>query len=257
MKKALQDLTVSAFGLITSIVTAIILLIIEQYFELSLYTFMFWFIVPVGAIGAGFVAAGGYYFGARIFGHRPSPLILLNMVLISIGTFFLIHYLSYVTLDIDGVPIRTFVSFGTYLDTVITKTSMSIGFRLRSVAETGEVGSWGYAIALIQIIGFAVGGFSVYGWLASLPYCDKCSRYLKKIAKQERFTIDPEGFKELVLKVGELFDIGELQKSIDIHNDFGVSACGNNRLKSTMTLKQCKSCGIQWLEFSCHRYTYE
>ena len=154
MKRAIQDLTVSAFGLITSIITAIILIIIEVYFKLSLYTFMFWFIIPVGAIGAGFVAAGGYYLGARIFGHRPSPLILLNMVLISIGTFFLIHYLSYITLDIDGIPVRTLVPFGTYLDTIITKTSMSIGFRFRSVAETGEVGSWGYAIAIIQVIGF-------------------------------------------------------------------------------------------------------
>jgi len=42
--------------------------------------------------------------------------------------------------------------------------------------STGELGSvLGYAYALLQLAGFSVGGFAVFGWLSRNPYYDKCS----------------------------------------------------------------------------------
>src|SRR5262249_57035018 len=106
MKRAIQDFLVSTFGAITSILTAIILYLIEKGIGFSFYSLMVWFFIPVGAIGAGFVAAGGYYFGAKFFNHRPTLLILFNMVAISIGTFILVYYLDYVSLQIDGQAVH-------------------------------------------------------------------------------------------------------------------------------------------------------
>lgn len=76
MKRLAQDLVVTAFGVVTSIATALLLFVVEQSFSVSLYTWTVWFVIPVGAMLAGFVAASGYYAGARLFGHRPTPLIL-------------------------------------------------------------------------------------------------------------------------------------------------------------------------------------
>src|ERR1700730_6465648 len=84
-----QDLLVAGFGAATSFLTAIILAAIEIKFGFSVYGFMFWFVVPGGAICSGFAAASGYYAGARYFNHRPTKVLLLNMVVISITTFFL------------------------------------------------------------------------------------------------------------------------------------------------------------------------
>jgi hypothetical protein len=51
----------------------------EKYGHFSFYTFSYWLIFPVGAICCGFVAAGGYYFGAKLLNHRPTPLIFFNV----------------------------------------------------------------------------------------------------------------------------------------------------------------------------------
>jgi len=84
-----------------------------RFFDLQ---FMYWFVIPAGAICSGFAAASGYYAGARYFNHRPTKLLLLNMVVISIATFFLIHYINYYFLIIDGRQVRELVDFARYLD---------------------------------------------------------------------------------------------------------------------------------------------
>ena len=54
--------------------------------------FMLFFIIPVGAVGAGMAAASGYYFGAQVL-HLPiSKRLTFNIVIASIGAFFLIKY---------------------------------------------------------------------------------------------------------------------------------------------------------------------
>ena len=52
-----SDLLVTAIGALTSVLTALILSGIEHFFDFSLYTWSFWFIVPIGAILSGFAAA--------------------------------------------------------------------------------------------------------------------------------------------------------------------------------------------------------
>ena len=160
MKKFVQDLIVSVFGLSTSVITAILLMLMENYGNFSFYAFSYWAVIPVGAILCGFVAATGYYFGARLLNHRPTPLLLLNMVAASIATFFLIHYLSYITKEVKGTAVSELVSFLDYLNIVYRHTSLSL-VRVPS-ASTGELDRFGILIAYTQIIGFAIGGVALY-----------------------------------------------------------------------------------------------
>ena len=101
-RRMVEDLLVGGCGLITSLATAVLLAWVERQFGWARYSFMFWFIIPVGAALAGFAGASGYYFGSILFGHRPTRLLLLNVALASLATFFLVHFIEYSTLELDG-----------------------------------------------------------------------------------------------------------------------------------------------------------
>jgi hypothetical protein len=249
-KKSGQDLIVGLCGFVTSLLTAVILWWVEAKFGLALYTWMFWFVIPVGALLAGFAGASGYLAGSWFFGHRPTRLLLLNIVLASVATFLLIHFLSYMTLQIDGKRVSDYIPFTRYLDIAIRSTSMD--FRLRTVrlGSTGELGAFGYVVAFLQVCGFAAGGLAVYGHLMSLPYCEKCSRYLSAKGRQERYTADAEGFKSAWAQVLDSLNAGGVAAAISRHAAFGSATNQKNcHLRSVVRIRYCKMCGQHWARF--------
>ncbi|MDH5180629.1 MAG: hypothetical protein OEZ39_19350 [Gammaproteobacteria bacterium] len=254
MKKILQDIIVTLFGALASLLTAGILYVVEEQLEFSFYSLMLLFIIPVGAILSGFVAAGGYYVGARLFGHKPGKLLLFNMVAVSIGTFFIIYYLSYLFTQVEGVSISKLVPFTTYMDTILQHQSIQFSVHGADVGGTGELGLWGYATAALQILGFAIGGFFVYAILAALPYCDKCQKYLKQKAKQVRYTSDTDGLAGLIETMQGEFAAGTMQQAVDTHARFGAAQHQQKeQLQSTLTHKCCPGCAINWLEFTVYK----
>ncbi len=204
-----EDFLVALCGLVTSLLTALILWLIETRFGFAFYTWTFWFVIPAGALLSGFAGASGYYAGSWFFGHRPTRLLLLNIVAASIATFFLIYYLSYITLQIAGKQVSDYVPFWQYLDIAIRSTSMEFRYRgAVKLGSTGELGSFGYVVSILQILGFAAGGFVVYAHLVSQPYCEKCSRYLSGKGRQARYTGDAEGQQAMVARVFEYMHSG-------------------------------------------------
>jgi len=241
MKKFIQDILVSTCGLISSLITALILVFVELQFDFAIYSFTFWFIIPVGAFFSGFAAASGYYFGAKLFNHKPGGLLLLNMILISVGTFFVMNYLIYISLTIDGKQVSDYVHFSTYLDLSIRNISMRL-VRSRS-ASTGALGSWGYVVAILQILGFAVGGFAVYGWLTSMPYCDKCLKYFSSKGKQKRYFSDLESIQNQYEVMRECVLNNDLKGAIEKHKIEGNEAPWEiDKICSRIELNFCKSC---------------
>ena len=247
----MQDLVVSVFGLAASWATAGILYLCEEHFALSLYSLMMWFVVPIGAIISGFVASGGYYFGSILFGYKPTKLLMFNIVFISVSTFFMIYWLGYTSVAVNGRPIKEFITFSKYIDEVITHQSMNIHVHGSNFGSTGELGGFGYFIAILQILGFAIGGLIIYGILSSLPYCQKCSKYLKARSKQDRYAPEAESFKSMITELGALFNADQLQKALDIHGTYGEKKMPKGGyLMSTLERKQCPVCKMNWLQFS-------
>lgn len=116
VSRLFQDFIVAGTGAATSFVTGAILVAIERSTGFSFYTLMSLGAIPLGAVVSGFVGASGFYLGARLFNHRPTKILLLNMVIISVATFFLIHYFSYYYfLTNDGKLVRVFISFVDFL----------------------------------------------------------------------------------------------------------------------------------------------
>lgn len=249
-RRTAEDLLVGLCGFVTSLITAVILWWVELGFGFAFYSWTFWFIVPVGALLSGFASASGYYAGARIFNHRPTPLLLLNVLLASVGTFFAIHYFSYITLEIEGKAVSDSVSFGQYLDIAIRSTSMEFRLRTTEVGATGELGGLGYGVAVLQILGFAAGGLAVYGYLTSLPYCERCSRYFSTKGKQTRYTADAEALQASTVQVFNDFREGAAPSAIEKHRMFGNPKLQKgNHLRSVIEVRYCKKCGEHWVKY--------
>ena len=78
-----------------------------------------------------------------------------------------------------------FIGFSQYFDLSLTMSHYRIG---RGMHDTGEVGSFGYWLAFFQFLGFAVGGFAVFGFLSSKPVCPTCEFYLRPLSKKKEKT---------------------------------------------------------------------
>jgi hypothetical protein len=247
-----KNLLVSLCGFTTSILTAFILWWIEVQFGFAFYTWMFWFVIPIGALLSGFAGASGYYFGSVYFGHRPTPRLLLNIIIASISTFFLVYYLSYMTLKIEGKSVSDYVSFIKYIDITIRSSSM----QFRSGGSTGELGGFGYIVALLQIVGFALGGFAVYAHLASKPYCEKCSQYLSRKWKRLRYNSNIEEMKVSTAQIVDNISKGAIASAIDQHKTFGNSnPQKDDCLRSVFEVRHCDKCGRDWVKFSVEKYS--
>jgi hypothetical protein len=249
-----EDLLVSLCGFATSLLTALILWSVEFRLGFAFYTWMFWFVVPVGALLAGLAAASGYYAGARIFNHRPTPVLLLNILAASVATFFAIHLLSYLTLQVEGRAVRDLVSFWRYLDISIRSTAMEFRVHAREVGTTGELGVLGYGVALLQILGFAAGGFAVYGYLVSVPYCERCARYFAAKGRQIRYTGDVQGLQASTAQVLGAFRDGAITAALAAHQAFGSPKLQKgNSLRSMIEVRHCRKCGQHWARFVVER----
>ena len=247
-----KQLLVAAFGITTSLITGITLGWIEVDSGFAIYSLMVWFVIPIGAFFSGFLAASGYFAGARLFHQKPAGGVLFNMIGASISAFLIIHYIPYFMLEVDGVRIKETVSFWQYLDIDIKNTSLTF---MRSVS-TGELGNfWGYVYTIIQLLAFSFGAIAVFGWLSQSPYCENCSRYLKKTGIQLRYTRNIEKLNMQIKHYEALLSARKYEDSFryqaeDMGVEYqGIEYHGDLDLKSKIITRRCSGCGINQHEF--------
>jgi len=186
MKEIIDDLGIGLFGLFTAIVVALADVMIARTTSFDLFTYMAWFVVPVGAGIVGLAAASGYYFGALYLHKMPRWPLLFQMVLNAAIAQLLIYYVGYATLAIDGIKASELVSFGEYLKILLTTAH----YVSRHGVDVGEVGSLGYWIAADQLVGFLIGGVVIFVLLIAKPVCGACRQYLRQLAKNKKFFIN-------------------------------------------------------------------
>ncbi len=193
MRWFLSTTGVAVCGLITSVLTAIGVLLVQKLLGLNLFTMMIWFVVPAGAIATGMAAASGYYFGSLYFHTRPSVLLFLQMVVIAGFTQWLIYFMEYSTLILDdGRQVSDLISFSNYLDFMLTKAQYRVG--RGGQTKTPEMGEAGYWIALLQFGGFLVGGLCTFLFLKDKPVCPNCKKYFRPLASLTKQFSEKEKF---------------------------------------------------------------
>ncbi len=132
-------------------------------------------VIPVGAIGVGFLAGSGYGLAAWWLNRRVSAGLYVAVGLLQVGAYFAAQYEEYRHLNppnADGSP----MSFTSYFDI----TTRNMAFKSQHEREYGKpVGGWGYFFRGLEVFGFALGGLLVPLILSRKPYCDGCSTYMK------------------------------------------------------------------------------
>lgn len=251
MKNFMSDLAISLCGLVTTAVTVAALVFMELEWDFAFYSLLHFFVIPTGAIISGAGAASGYYFGALLLHTKPTIRILLNMMLISVLAYFSINYVLYSMLEVDGVAVSTLIAFSEFLDLLLTNMSMSIG---RETSGTGELGSLGYVVVLLQIVGFALGGLVVYIFLRKKPYCDHCNKYFKRVWQDKLFTGDAENYVGQVQQVAALARTSGVEEARTQHGQIGFEdETKETHIRAELTLLQCASCTRELLTFETYR----
>ncbi len=237
-----EDLLVTGCGLATSAAVAYGSYYGAKNYDFAVYTWMANVIIPIGAIICGFVAAIGYWIGARVFNHRPSRMLLLNIVLVSLTTFFSIHELDYSHARVDGMPLAQIMSYPAYLVEVTEHmTYRSMNHSSSSPDEGTPLGRWGWGVAALQVVGFSLGGFLVYGMLASATYCERCSMYFKRVWHRATKWKDKASVGAAYQELAGMLGQGKLQAAIDRH---AATGDGGRLSKGilTMQLHKCPGC---------------
>lgn len=246
-----SDLFVSLCGFSTCSLTALALWWIEDTYGHALYTYTVSDFIPLGAVLSGFVAASGYFAGAWWTGRRPTGLLLSNMILASVATFFLVYYLSYATLRVEGVQVSDYLSFEEYFDLALRSASMeSISGAVRTKPSV-PLGLAGYLVAMLQICGFAVGGIWTYLTLEANPLCARCGEYFYRTRIQCRYTSDADGMGKVANEVVEALQAGRISEAIANQSGFGSrSLRKGDYIRSMVTILHCKSCDERDVSFT-------
>jgi hypothetical protein len=228
-------------GLFTSTATAVIVFVVAKYVKIDLSSIMVWFVIPVGSIGCGFVAASGYYLASFIANSPPTRQLAVNMVLVGFSTYALMKYLPYWTLVLeDGTPVSDVVSFWTYYQFSIESTQLQFHVRGRSVGRpTGELGGLGYVYEAIRFFGFLAGAFFTWRALQDRPYCADCRKYYKKQVILDKVSL--ESMNNFLAACGLVFpDIAErYEKAFKKEKPIGCN----------LVLHSCSSCDRKEFRF--------
>jgi hypothetical protein len=190
---------------ITCVLAAIANVVIARTIGIDFFTMKAWLVIPIGAGLVGMLGASGAILTARYFNIVPTIIDAAFMVVIAAATMVLIYYLDYATLVLnDGRKASDLIDFASYVDLVLTKSHMRLG---RGAHDVGEVGQLGYPMALIEFVGFLVGGAATFALIKGMLRCKACGSYLRKFKtkKTEAVTLEDAG------KVLDLFNRGDLE----------------------------------------------
>jgi hypothetical protein len=229
--------------LLATAVTTVLTCIVLAFFDLanfSLYGLTLLFVIPIGAILAGFAAASGCYLAARLLNYRPTRLVLFGVLAMSAMTFFLVNYLDYYFMTVDGQSVRTLVSFTDFLNVSLSHMSVCLHTCVNGGVGLGPLG---YLAAGLQILGFFLGGASVYGHLQSQKYCDACERYFSHKETEKRYfpywTEATEAHNEVL---GLLRD-GQFHAALARHAAVGEATKDKTfDVFSELQLRYCETC---------------
>ncbi|WP_327752694.1 hypothetical protein VVT58_09180 [Sphingobium sp. SJ10-10] len=239
MQTVIEKGGIALAGLATSLATAGLVTLVHMWTGFNLFSFSVLVIVPAGAGACGFVAASGYYLAAKFLHQRPTNALFMQMVVIAAFTQALIYWLEYKTASVNGVSVANFISFSQYLDIMMTKIHMRVG--RGAGIDTGEVGSFGYWLALFDFIGFLIGGGFVYFLLKSAPSCEGCKKYLRSALKKKDSFTDIEEFAPYYDNV-YIHPVDSPEFGAHVGREFSAGKAQKGTINLTTTVFECPQC---------------
>jgi hypothetical protein len=169
--------------------------------------------------------------------------------------FFLIQWIEYSLMTVDGHSIQDAISFREFLSYTVAHTSLRFGMRGHFAGSGIDIGAAGYLFAGVQVVGFLIGGLAIYGILTSMAYCDVCGLYLNTKGTQTRYFGSADEMKAATANIQGEMHSRRLQHSILIHGTSGAVDSNGATFSSLMEIRSCKGCGKHWTKFTANRKT--
>jgi hypothetical protein len=128
MNRITRNLVVVLLVAVSSLIVAAALIFVELRSGRQLYGYTLWTYVPAGAIGAGLVAAAGFYLAFRVLRVRPSKLALIAVVVFAAGTVFLVDSVDFGLSTTDRRSIADAAAFTQFLGNSLANSPLKIAF---------------------------------------------------------------------------------------------------------------------------------
>lgn len=135
------------------------------------------YVIPAGAILVGVVASSGFGVTSWLTGARITGALLVAAALVLVAGYWAAQYLEFRlafpagATFADGRP----VGFLDWYDAVTRSFAWEKHGRLGT-----PLGSWGYALRVGELVGFAGGGLAAPLVMRKLPYCASCRAYMRQ-----------------------------------------------------------------------------
>lgn len=249
MKVSGKDLLIASAGLVTSLLTVFLLVVVSNRLGTEVYSWMVNGVIPAGAIISGLLAASGYFIGAKLTHSRPGAAVLIGVLVVSIAAYVAAHYFEYALMEVEGVRVADAMSFGQYWNTITSHMEMS---RAGSSSESGiSLGNFGYLVAFLQVVGFAIGGLIVYGILRGADYCEKCERYFHRKGTVSKNIPEEEVARAAYEGARVRLDADKPQEAVDFLKEYeGQRSLKKGTQTVGITVTECRSCGAHRLKLS-------
>ena len=141
------------------------------------------FIIPIGAMIVGCVAASGYALASWLTGTRISRFLLLSVLLIQTAAYVGAEYVEYTDvmegLRLQGLAPGQEPSFLEYYDFKARNFTWKDDKVGKQKQPEKPLGGLGYVFVLLGAAGFILGGLIAPALLYAVPYCARCQQYMK------------------------------------------------------------------------------
>lgn len=240
-------------GLFTSCVISAVMAFGEIFTGYSIYGWLLWAVVPVGAILAGMGGAGGCYYAALWTNYYPRFLFFVGVVFLAVFTLVATHYLVWANLTEEGVALKTIIGFKDYLNVISHDVSLTSKSHSNGVS-LGELSVWYYAL---QIAGFVAGGMMIYVFLSDRPYCAPCSRYRKHQRIAELHEINEQSFENRIRLIINYLQNGSYQEAVSSHpSQKSLEKRGfTSGFRSSITVLNCPKCSGKTYQHRAYKCT--
>lgn len=169
---------------------------IFQLFHFDVLKFWVNLILPFGALTLGLFGACGFWLAGRAMNRPATPRLKLAAVAVAVAAVFVIRYLGYWMLEFEGVPVHSFIGFGTYLSETLGHARMDFSHGAHSLGSV-DLGALGYLMEALQTAAYAVSSYAVVARLPRAVRCKACYRWMEEAQSGTILCDDQTRFRAL------------------------------------------------------------
>jgi hypothetical protein len=167
-------------GLASSALAMAAVFLAALFLRTDVLSWVVYYLVPVGSLLVGMLAASGYFAGSRFSGVRINTGTLCLIVALQLMVFFGCEYVQFAPHHYVHRGTRVPVGFFEYLH--MKNMSWST---VDSGGQHHELGALGYVFVVLELLAFSILGpvfvaAGVFGSKGTPPTCDLCKVYMKR-----------------------------------------------------------------------------